>query len=107
MPKLLGALKISDLPPGAMKLIKVEDLEVAVANVDGRFCAFGNICPHEGGPLVEGELEGNIVICPWHFTQFDVFTGEVIDGVTDEPIPVYAVRVEGDEVRVEAPGNGG
>jgi len=107
MPKLLGELKISDVPPGAMKLIKVEDLEVVVANVDGRFCAFGNICPHEGGPLAEGELEGNVVTCPWHFTRFDVFTGEVIDGVTDEPIPVYAVRVEGDEVRVEAPGNGG
>jgi nitrite reductase/ring-hydroxylating ferredoxin subunit len=107
MPKLLGTLKVSDIPPGVMKLIKADDLEVAVANVGGEFCAFGNICPHEGGPLVEGELEGNEVICPWHFTRFDVFSGEVIDGVTDEPIPVYAVRVEGDEVRVEAPGSGG
>ena len=102
MPKLLGALKISDLPASAMKLMKVGDLEVAVANVDGRFCAFGNICPHEGGPLAEGELEGNIVTCPWHFTRFDVFTGEVVDGVTDEPIPVYEVRVEGDQILVEA-----
>lgn len=106
MPKLLGTLKVSDVPPGAMKLMKVGDLEVAIANVDGRFCAFGNICPHEGGPLVEGELEGNEVICPWHFTHFDVFTGEAIEGVTDEPIPVYAVRIDGDEVKVEAAGDG-
>jgi nitrite reductase/ring-hydroxylating ferredoxin subunit len=107
MSGLLGALKISEVPVGTMKLIKVEDAEVVVANIDGRFCAFGNVCSHEGGPLAEGELEGNVVTCPWHFTQFDVFTGAVVDGVTDEPIPVYAVRVEGDEVRVEAPGNGG
>jgi nitrite reductase/ring-hydroxylating ferredoxin subunit len=100
-------LKTSEVSPGEMKLVDVAGTDVVVANVDGKFCAFGNICPHEGGPLVEGELEGNVVICPWHFTQFDVVTGEVIDGVTDEPIPVYAVRVEGDEVRVEAPGNGG
>jgi nitrite reductase/ring-hydroxylating ferredoxin subunit len=100
----LGALKISEVPVGTMKLIKVADAEVVVANVDGRFCAFGNICPHEGGPLVEGELEGNVVICPWHFTQFDVFTGEAIEGVTDEPIPVYAVRVEGDEIQVRESG---
>jgi nitrite reductase/ring-hydroxylating ferredoxin subunit len=42
------------------------------------------------------------VTCPWHFTRFDVFTGEVVDGVTDEPILVYATRVEGDEILVEA-----
>ena len=100
-------LKVSDVPVGAMKLIKDKDAEIVVANVDGEFCAFGNICPHEGGPLAEGELEGNTVTCPWHFTRFDVRTGEVIDGVTDEPIPVYEVRVEGEDIRIKAAGSTG
>jgi nitrite reductase/ring-hydroxylating ferredoxin subunit len=101
MPTLLGALKVSDVPPGAMKLIKAGGSEVVVANVGGEFCAFGNICPHEGGPLAEGELDGDEVVCPWHYTRFDVRTGVAIEGVTDEPIPVYATRIDGDQILVE------
>jgi nitrite reductase/ring-hydroxylating ferredoxin subunit len=93
-------LPAADVAPGEMKLVDVAGEAVVVANVAGRFCAFGNVCPHEEGPLVEGELDGNIVTCPWHFTQFDVFTGEVVDGLTDEPIPVYAVEVAGGELRI-------
>ena len=107
MPGFSIVLKVSDVPVGAMKLIKDKDAEIVVVNVDGEFCAFGNICPHEGGPLAEGELEGNVITCPWHFTRFDVRTGEVIDGVTDEPIPVYEVRVVGDDIQVKAPGDAG
>jgi 3-phenylpropionate/trans-cinnamate dioxygenase ferredoxin component len=103
VPKLLGALKVPDVPPGAMRLVGDDGSEIVVANVDGQFCAFGNVCPHEGGPLVEGELDGDGVICPWHFTRFDVRTGEAIEGVTDEPIPVYEVTVEGDQVLVHGP----
>ena len=52
----------------------------------------------------DGELEGHIVTCPWHFTPFDVKTGEAQEGgVTDDPIPVYEVRVEGDEVQIRKP----
>jgi nitrite reductase/ring-hydroxylating ferredoxin subunit len=61
------------------------------------------LSPHEEGPLVEGELDGDVVTCPWHFTEFNVLTGEVLEGLTDEPIPVYEVRVEGDDVQVARP----
>jgi nitrite reductase (NADH) small subunit len=100
MAEFESVLKTSELGPGEMKLVEVDGTDVVVANVEGRFCAFGNLCPHEDGPLVEGELDGNIVTCPWHFTEFNVLTGEVVEGLTDEPIPVYEVRVEGDEVKV-------
>jgi nitrite reductase/ring-hydroxylating ferredoxin subunit len=96
-------LKTSEVSPGEMKLVDVAGTDVVVANVDGKFCAFGNICPHEEGPLVEGELDGDVVTCPWHFTEFNVLTGEVIEGLTDEPIPVYEVRVEGDDIQVARP----
>lgn len=101
-----SVMKTSDLLPGDMKLAKLGATEVLVANLDGRFCAFGNICPHEEAPLEDGELDGNVLTCPWHSTRFNVLTGEVIDGVTDEPIPVYEVRVEGDDVQIASPVEG-
>jgi len=98
-----SVLKTSALSPGEMKAVTVAGTQVVVANVDGRFCAFGGICPHEEGPLAEGELDGDVVTCPWHFTEFNVLTGEALEGVTDEPIPVYDVRIEGDDVQVAVP----
>jgi 3-phenylpropionate/trans-cinnamate dioxygenase ferredoxin component len=103
MPKLLGALKLSDVAPGTMRLVGDDESGIVVANIDGQFCAFANVCPHEGGPLVEGELDRDGVICPWHFTRFDVRTGVAIEGVTDAPIPVYEVVVEGDQILVHGP----
>lgn len=106
MTDFASVLKTSDIAPGEMKLVTVDGAEIVVANVNGGFCAFGNLCPHEEGPLVEGELDGDSVICPWHFTRFDVRTGEALEGLTDEPIPVYEVRVEADDVQVARPGSG-
>jgi nitrite reductase/ring-hydroxylating ferredoxin subunit len=96
-------LRADELSPGGMRLVNVGGAEVVIANVGGTYCAFSNFCTHEQGPLVEGELEGEVVTCPWHFTRFNVRTGEVVDGVTDEPVPIYAVRVAGGEVEVEGP----
>ncbi len=50
--------------------------EVAIFCVGGRYFATDNLCPHEGGPLAEGNLEGDSVTCPWHGWQFDVVSGE-------------------------------
>lgn len=84
-----------------MKLVDFDGEEVVVANVEGEYCAFSNICTHEGGPLVDGELAGDVVTCPWHFTPFNVRTGEALEGgVTDDPIAIYEIHLDGDEVRI-------
>ncbi|MCC6735290.1 MAG: Rieske 2Fe-2S domain-containing protein [Bauldia sp.] len=93
-------LDLADLPPGTMKTIDLGGTEVVVANVDGACFAFGGICPHEGGSLGDGELRGAVVTCPWHGARFDVRTGAVIDGYTPEPVPVFEVRTEGEQLRV-------
>lgn len=103
MADFTSVLKTSEVAPGEMKLVNVDGSDVVVANVDGKFCAFGNVCPHEEGPLAEGELDGTVVTCPWHFTEFDVLSGEALEGLTDEPIPVYEVRVQGDDVQIAVP----
>jgi nitrite reductase/ring-hydroxylating ferredoxin subunit len=79
------------------------ELEVLVANVDGRYCAIGSVCTHEGGPLSDGDLYGSTVTCPWHGSEFSVETGEVEMPPAAEPVPVYEVRVEGDEIQVAEP----
>jgi nitrite reductase (NADH) small subunit len=50
--------------------------EIALFCLEGQFYAIDNICPHEGGPLGNGELEGAVVTCPWHGWQFDIKTGK-------------------------------
>ncbi len=96
--------KASEVAPGEMKLVDVDGEEVVIANVDGVYFAFSNACTHEGGPLVEGELDGDIVTCPWHSTPFNVKTGGAQEGgVTDDPVPVYEIRLEGDDIQIRTP----
>ena len=67
---------VADFSEDGVSEVIVEGEIIAVAKVDGRFHAMGGICPHQGGPLGTGELEGCILRCPWHGLQFDVRTGE-------------------------------
>ena len=96
-------LRLDELEEGAMKAIDLGGEEVVVAKVGGECFAFGGLCSHEGAPMVEGTLEGTTVTCPWHFTEFDVKTGAVVGGVTNDPLPAYEVRVDGNKIRVLKP----
>ena len=73
---------------------------IAVANVGGSFHAFGNTCTHRQCFLALGELEGTVVTCPCHGSQFDVTTGGVLRGPAVEPVRSYATRVEDDALQV-------
>ncbi len=73
---------------------------VCLARLHGTLSALDNRCPHRNGPLGQGWIEGNAVVCPWHSWSFDVKTGEAEFPVS-ERVAVYPVRVEGDQVLVE------
>ena len=93
MPEFVTACATSDVLPGSGKTVTVGGKEIAVFNVDGVFYALDNTCPHRGGPLGEGELEGCAVTCPWHAWTFDLKTG---DSLTDDlHVACYETRVEG------------
>lgn len=94
----------SQVPPGQLHKVAVEGVDVVLANVGGTIYAVGAACTHDEGPLEEGELEEHCLRCPWHFSLFDVKTGEVIESPAADPIPVYDVRVEGGTIFVAAPG---
>ncbi|MBV9359631.1 MAG: Rieske 2Fe-2S domain-containing protein [Chloroflexi bacterium] len=66
---------VDDVPPGQVRLVVVDGRAWAVANVDGSFFAVDNNCPHNGGPLAKGALEGRVLTCPWHGWRWDVASG--------------------------------
>jgi nitrite reductase/ring-hydroxylating ferredoxin subunit len=92
-----------DIPVGQGLLIDRDGRLLAVFNAGaGRFHACGALCPHEDGPLSEGWLEGDAVVCPWHGFDFEVATGRCrVD--PDLCIPVFAVRIRGDRIEVDLP----
>jgi NAD(P)H-dependent nitrite reductase small subunit len=100
MSQWIPAAKVSELKPDEAKVVNAGDREIALFNVDGKFHAVDNLCPHRGGPLAEGVLEGNVVVCPWHGWRFDVLTGQspVIPTVS---VDKFETAVEGDEVKVK------
>jgi len=103
----------AELPPGGRKIVRIAGREIGVFNLDGRFYALRNVCPHRGAPLCLGRLrplvvsagvgyvaherEGEILKCPWHMWEFDLKTGCAMH---DEAIRVrtYRVAQEGEEV---------
>jgi 3-phenylpropionate/trans-cinnamate dioxygenase ferredoxin subunit len=66
----------------------------------GKIVAFGDVCTHDDGPLAEGNIDGNDVVCPRHGARFNLFTGKPTLPAP-YPIPIYETRIEGDEVLVK------
>ena len=75
MPRWIRIASAVDCPPGTARELVAADRIVAVFNVDGRFYALDGVCPHQGGPLGQGALDGCMITCPWHGWRFDVATG--------------------------------
>ena len=78
--------------------------ELALFNVGGKFYCLDNVCPHRGGPLAEGTLDGNVVTCPWHGWRFDVTTG-VSPVVPTAKVEKFDCVIEGNDVKVKLNGN--
>ncbi len=91
----------SELPPtGEAKEFMLGEKVLCVANVNGEFSAMDNVCLHRGGPLGQGVIEGDKIICPWHGWQFDAKSGAVSHN-PEVRLKTHRLRVDGDEVWVE------
>ena len=99
MPEIKVTTKDS-ISPGQVKNFYREGKSIAVANVGGRYYAFEDSCPHMSARLSNGTLDGNVLTCPQHGSRFDVTTGRPL-AVSDDPLAVFEVRVEGDDVLVK------
>lgn len=100
MAEFVRALAASDLAPGQCTEAMVAGTPVAIFNVDGTFYATSNTCLHRGGPLGQGLLQGQEVMCPWHAWTWNVTTGENAANASLK-IPSYEVKVEDGQVFVK------
>ncbi|MGH2711199.1 MAG: Rieske (2Fe-2S) protein [Actinomycetota bacterium] len=92
--------RADEIPEGEMRSFEVGGQDVAVANIDGGFHAFGNTCTHQHCQLTDGDLDGTTVTCSCHGSRFDVTTGNVLNGPATLPVDTYSVTVEGGELRI-------
>ena len=82
-------------------MVEVNGTEIALFNLQGNFYAINNTCPHRGGPLSEGEIEGEQVTCPWHGAIFNIKSGEVLGPPAPKGVARYNVRVAGMDIEIE------
>ena len=92
--------KIADIDEGKSQVVNAEGKELALFKIEGNIYAIANTCPHRGGPLGEGYLEGQEVTCPWHAWAFDVKTG-ACQTMPDTKQPVFKVKIEADDIFVD------
>ena len=88
------------LSPGSVQEVENGDATYAVCNVDGKLFAVDGLCPHAGGPLGQGNLNGSMLVCPWHGWEFNCQTG-VNDFDEDLQLKTYPVVVQGDDVLID------
>jgi nitrite reductase/ring-hydroxylating ferredoxin subunit len=101
MPKTVKVAEVTELGPGEGKTVEVEDVSLALFNVDGTYFAIANACTHVGGSLGEGALFGKEVTCPLHGAQFDVTCGKVLGGPARGDAKSFPVSLVGNDVFVE------
>jgi 3-phenylpropionate/trans-cinnamate dioxygenase ferredoxin component len=113
---LIEVGNVNDFKPGTMKRVIVGGHEYLLARVQDKYYAADNRCRHMGGNLSAGKLNGTIVTCPRHGSQFDLKDGHVLRWTTwpallvaidqvrsrKRPLPVYPVAVEGDKILLTA-----
>ncbi len=94
-----------DEPEGTLRRVEVGATAVCLARKDGGWLAFDDTCTHEACSLAEGELDGEVVICPCHGSEFDVRTGDVVTPPALDPLPIYEAREDAGTlyVRLAAP----
>ncbi len=99
MAEFVKVASLSELATGSAKVVEVKGQTIALFNVGGTIYATDNTCLHQGGPLGEGELTGEVVVCPWHQWEYNVCTGEVV-GNSSLKVRTYAVQIEGSDIKV-------
>jgi len=94
MPNFNRVADVSEIADPGKLLVEVDGEVVALFHVEGRFYAIDDVCTHDGGPLVDGELTGYKIACPRHGAKFDIRTGAALSMPAVRPTRAHAVKVE-------------
>jgi 3-phenylpropionate/trans-cinnamate dioxygenase ferredoxin subunit len=103
VPETITVCSLSELPPGGMRLVEWEDLEIGVFNCAGTIYAIEDRCSHDNGPLVEGVLDQETctVECPRHGSLFDLKTGQPKTLPAYVPVDTFPVIIEDETIKLE------
>ncbi|HEU65627.1 MAG TPA: non-heme iron oxygenase ferredoxin subunit [Chloroflexi bacterium] len=114
MSKFIEVAKIEELKSGTMKAVSAEGREILLARVGDKYYATDNRCPHMKGDLSQGKLDGTVVTCPVHGSQFDISNGQIVRWLRgglmskmskalkpSKNLMVYKVKVEDGKILVE------
>jgi len=91
---------VADIPLGEPTAVRAGDVVLMVRRGDDGVVVLEDRCTHRGGPLHEGQIDGDCVVCPWHASAFDLVTGAVRRGPASVPQPTYDVRVVAGQIEV-------
>lgn len=101
MPAFVKVARTDDLAPGQAKRLDIAGRSLALFNLEGRYHTIDDACNHRGGPLSEGQVEGDAVVCPWHGAKFSITTGELLGPPGRGAIRSYPTRVNGQDIEIE------
>lgn len=95
--EFMKVAQLADIPVGGRLEVEYGGEMVGLFNLGGELFAISDICTHDDGPLLEGRLEGDCIICPRHGARFNIKTGQQTMPAFS-PVPLYRVKIEGTEV---------
>lgn len=96
----INVAKPEEFPPGERRIVDVDDVQVAVFNLNGEYYAIEDVCTHDYAPLADAKLEGDQIICPRHGARFCIRTGAVKAPPAYEPVATFPVRVHEGMIQV-------
>ena len=99
MAKFLKVATTGELAPGQAKRVEVDGKVIALFNLEGSYHAIDDTCPHRGGPLSKGPVDGEVVTCPWHGSKFNVKSGDVLTPPARTGVSSYRIRVSGSDIK--------
>jgi len=89
------------LPVGELRSFKIRGHEILVVNLGGKIFCLDGRCTHAGAPLAEGTLDGEVLTCPWHYSQFNITSGMVLRGPADKLLKRYLVEERENSVFID------
>lgn len=101
MSDFIAIAKTVEVPAGTVRRFSVDGRKIAVYHLEKGFFASDNTCPHRGGPLAEGDIIGDEIVCPTHCWSFNIITGKGPVDDDDVALLLHQVRVEGDTIFVK------
>jgi len=101
MGKFIEVAKKSEIADQSAKCVEIEGKRIALFNLGGMFYAIDDTCAHEGGPLSEGDIEGEEIECPWHGARYNIKSGAVTAPPAPTGVTKYNVRLTGDAIEIE------